>query len=107
MGTHKEKMTNTRALDIVIQQLLGAEYAPPGVYLHELRSDVRGVLGLRAACKQLADHEARQWMRDMVRCVIKNLEQVRAELMELLRARCGEDWKWMNTSGIASCLKNP
>ena len=87
----------TLALDIAFQQLLKSEYPPGVVQVHELRSDVKGVLGLRAACKQLADHEAGQWMRYNVRCIIKNLELERAELLEATRARYGcemEDYIW-------------
>ena len=83
----------TLALDIAIQQLLKSEYPPGVVQVHELRSDVKGVLGLRAACKQLADHEAGQWMRYNVRCISENLEQCRTELLELLRARCDDEWE--------------
>ena len=65
----------TLALDIAFQQLLKSEYPPGVVQVHELRSDVKGVLGLRAAGKQLADHEARQWMGDMVSCIIRDFEE--------------------------------
>ena len=101
VGTHKEKMTNTQALDIVIQQLLQSEHTPYKLDAGGLQSDAKGVLGLHAVCRQLAGHNVRPWMRDMARHVIKKLDPAGAELIEMMRARYCNDldadewiWEW-------------
>ena len=91
MGTHKEKMPHL-ALDIAIQQLLKSDYSLCGVRASELRSDARGVLGLRTACKQLAEHDARQWMTEMACCIAGSVDTFRNELLDAMRTRYGDDW---------------
>ena len=104
VGGYKEKMTSSsKALDIVMQQLLKSEYGLFGVHVSELRSDAKGVLGLRTACKQLAQHDARQWMGDMACCIAENLDLVRTqnpqprfseyEVFEMMREKYGDDWE--------------
>ena len=70
-------MAQTEALDIVMQQLLKSEYGLYGVHVSELRSNAKGALGLRTACKQLAEHDARQWMGEAVFSIAENVELVR------------------------------
>ena len=72
-------MAQTEALDIVMQQLLKSEYGLYGVRVSELRSDAKGVLGLRTACKQLAEHDARQWMGEVVFSIAENVELARTQ----------------------------
>ena len=72
-------MAQTEALDIVTQQLLKSEYGLYGVHVSELRSDAKGVLGLRTACKQLAEHDARQWMGEVVFSIAENVELVQLQ----------------------------
>ena len=96
-------MAQTEALDIVMQQLLKSEYGLYGVHVSELRSDAKGALGLRTACKQLAEHDARQWMGEVVFSIAENLDLVRAqnpqplyseyEVMETMRDKYGDDWE--------------
>ena len=74
--------SKTKALDIVMQQLLKADqddYRLYGVHVSEFRSDAKGVLGLRTACKTFTEHNARQWMWDMRFCIAENLEEVRMQ----------------------------
>ena len=85
MGGYKET-------DIAIRQLLRSEYGLYGACASQLRSDAKGILGLRAACKQLAEHDARQWMQDMVFCIVEVRELVRTEVMELMYDNCVGDW---------------
>ena len=72
-------MAQTEALDIVMQQLLKSEYGLYGAHVSELRSDAKGVLGLRTACKQLAEHDARQWMGEVVFSIAENVELVQLQ----------------------------
>ena len=72
-------MAQTEALDIVMQQLLKSEYGLYGVHVSELRSDAKGVLGLRTTCKQLAERDARQWMGEVVFSIAENVELVRTQ----------------------------
>ena len=72
-------MAQTAALDIVMQQLLKSESGLYGVHVSELRSDAKGVLGLRTACKQLAEHDARQWMGEAVFSIAENVELVQLQ----------------------------
>ena len=92
MGTHKEKMTNTQVLDIVIRQLLTDLYACYGARASHIRSDAMGVLGLRTACKQLAEHNAKWWMRNTMSCLSGTVRHFRYELEDLMRIKFGEEW---------------
>ena len=74
VGHHKEKMTNTQALDIVVQQLLMGEYEACDPDVDNWRSDLKAGLGLRTTCKQLAGHYVRDWAREMETCIWKSRE---------------------------------
>ena len=85
-----------------MQQLLQSECGLYGVHVSELRSDAKGAVGLRTASKDLAKHDAKQWMSDVVFSIAENLEEVSMqnpqprfteyEVMKMMRERCGEGW---------------
>ena len=63
-----------------MRQLLATredDYRLYGVHVSEFRSDVKGVLGLRATCKELAEHNAKEYMSDAIFCIAENLQESR------------------------------
>ena len=94
--------TKLEALRLVMRQLLQSEYGLDGVHVIELRSDAKGVFGLRTACEDLAKPDAKQWMSEMVFSIAENLEAVSMQspqprfaehqVMEMVCERYGGQW---------------
>ena len=79
-----------KALDLVMQQLLQADqddYRVYDVHVSEFSTDTKGVCGLRTACKQLAQHDARRWAEEIRFCIAENLEDVRLYSLATLSTR--------------------
>ena len=79
--TKKAETTKSKALNLVMQNILlkceEGNYKLYDTHVSEFRSDVKGALGLRAANKELATHDAKPWMDNMVFCIAENLEEAR------------------------------
>ena len=61
----------------ILQQCEEGDYKLYGVHVSEFRSDTKGILGLRTTCKELATHDAKEWMANTVFCTAENLEEAR------------------------------
>ena len=61
----------------ILQKCEEDDYKLYGAHVSEFQSDTKGILGLRATCKEPAAHDAKEWMANMVFCTAENLEEAR------------------------------
>ena len=83
------------ALNVVMQNFLEARmdnYKLYDAHVREFRSDAKGILSLRASCKTLAEHDAKDWMNDIVFCIAENLEETREPVGLVVRQLRDEWW---------------
>ena len=69
-----------RALDVVMQQLLGARegnYQLYGVNAQMFATDAAGTIALHNTCKLLASRNAAAWFDDVLFCYRENKEDAR------------------------------
>ena len=73
--------TKRKALNVVMMSLLKkceeGDYKLYDAHVSEFRSDTKGILGLRATCKDLAEHDAEAWMSNMIFCTAENIQESR------------------------------